>query len=90
MKQVSYDSTANFLTFCINRSLFYFKARLFDGLDDENEYSGETFVPRRSVKKLVLNSKSQVCIHWSDNAFVCRFPGQFLKSDWRQYRIGQR
>ena len=40
--------------------LLYLKTRLFDGLDDEIEYSGETFVPRRSIKKLVLNSKSQV------------------------------
>ncbi|CAB4026711.1 nuclear pore complex Nup98-Nup96-like, partial [Paramuricea clavata] len=39
--------------------LNFSQTRLFDGLDDEVEYSGETFVPRRSIKKLVLNSKSQ-------------------------------
>ena len=43
-------------------SISLFQARLFDGLDDENEYgTTETFVPRRSIKKLVINkSNSQV------------------------------
>ena len=46
------------------QSLFICQSKLFEGLDDDVGLSPDTFVPRKSIKKLVFKKKDgvdQVC-----------------------------
>ena len=38
----------------------FFQSKLFEGLEDESGLSPDTFVPRKSVKKLTIKSKTVV------------------------------
>ena len=52
------------------------QGQLFDGLDDdESKYDSESFVPKRSVRSLVIKSNKQ-----TDSSLACS-PPSFLSAD---------
>ncbi|XP_028517863.1 nuclear pore complex protein Nup98-Nup96 [Exaiptasia diaphana] len=59
------------------------KSKLFEGLDDETGLSPDTFVPRKSVKKLIIKSKTaeeKVCEQMTRHLKIHHYP-EFFASE---------